>query len=66
MADISRDMVERGTTLRGSAGWFFDVLMRGYVVDIYPQTWSEHYSTDELFDSYRAWSRDTKEAFSRK
>jgi hypothetical protein len=54
---------QRIASLRGVSGWLFDALMRGYIGDTDSQPWREHYSTEELFESYRAWSAVTREAF---
>jgi hypothetical protein len=53
---------QRIASLRGAAKWLFDVLTRGYAGG-YPGTWRETYSTEELFDSYRAWVAEMKENF---
>lgn len=53
---------QRLATLRGPAKWMLDVLSRGYIGDTF-QTWEASYSTDDLFDSYKSWSRDARESF---
>lgn len=54
---------QRMASLRGPSAWLLDVLIRGHVGDSPFQTWEEHYSTDELFESYQFWSRAAKEGF---
>jgi hypothetical protein len=54
---------QRLATLRGPAKWMLDVLSRGYLGNTPFQSWETSYSTDDLFDSYRFWSRDAKEGF---
>jgi hypothetical protein len=54
---------QRIASLRGTAKWLFDVLLRGYVSSFAGDTWRETCSTEELFDSYRAWVTETKENF---
>ena len=54
---------QRIASMRGPAKWLFDVLTRGYVGTYPGDTWRETYSTEELFDSYRAWVTEMKENF---
>jgi hypothetical protein len=54
---------QRIASLRGTAKWLFDVLLRGYVSNYSGDSWRDTYSTDELFGSYRSWATETKENF---
>jgi len=54
---------QRISSMRGTARWLFDVLMRGYVGEIASDPWVEDYTMEDLFDSYRSWSKETREQF---
>lgn len=54
---------QRIASLQGPAAWLFDVLTRGYVSPGFEEPWCEHYTMEELYQSYTGWTQERRERY---